>query len=56
MDAIYIAHVDDEHLGEYGYDDITEDDHDNNNDMYARACTARVNTCTYIYIYMYINI
>ena len=45
MDEIYVTYVDDEHVDEHDSDDnTTDDDHDNSNDIYARACDARVNT------------
>ena len=53
MDEIYVTYVDDEHVNNHEYDDNTDDDHDKNNDLYARACNARVNTSIYIYIYIY---
>ena len=34
MDEIYATYVDDEHVDNHDYDDITDDDHDNNNDIY----------------------
>ena len=34
MDGIYVTYVDDEHVGNRDYDDNTEDDHDNTNDIY----------------------
>ena len=50
MDEIYVTYVDDEHVDNHVYDDNTDDDHDNNNDLYARACNARVNTSMYIFL------
>ena len=34
MDELYVTYVDDEHVEHHGYDDDTEDDLDNNNDIY----------------------
>ena len=34
MDEIYVTYVDDEHVDNYDYDDTTDDDHDNKNDIY----------------------
>ena len=34
MDEIYVTYVDDEHVDNHDYDDTTDDDHDNNNDIY----------------------
>ena len=34
MDEIYATHVDDEHVDNHDYGDTTDDDHDNNNDIY----------------------
>ena len=33
MDDIYVVYVDDEHVDNHEYDDNTDDDHDNNNDI-----------------------
>ena len=55
MDEIYVTYVDDEHVDTHDYDDTTEDDHDNNNDIYARACNARVNTSTFNICYCIIR-
>ena len=49
MDEIYVTYVDDEHVDNHDYDDNTDADHDNNNDIYDRACNARVNTSIYMY-------
>ena len=54
MDENYVTYVDDEHVDNHGYDDKTDDDHYNNDDIYARACNARVNKSIHIYIYIYI--
>ena len=51
MDEIYVTYVDDEHVDNHDYDDNTEDDHDNNNDLYGRACNARVNTSIICFMY-----
>ena len=53
MDENYVTYVDGEHVDNHDYDDNTDDDHDNNNDLYGRACNARVNTSIYIYIYIW---
>ena len=55
MDEIYVTYVDDERVDNHDYDDNTDDDHDNNNGLYGRACNARVNTSIYIYTYVLIN-
>ena len=34
MDEIYVTYVDDEHVDNHDYDDTTDDDHDNNIDIY----------------------
>ena len=34
MDELYVTHVDDEHVENPDYDDNTDDDHDNNYDIY----------------------
>ena len=34
MDEIYVTYVDDEHVDNHDYDDTTDDDHDNSNDIY----------------------
>ena len=34
MDEIYVIYVDDEHVDNHDYDANTDDDHDNNNDIY----------------------
>ena len=34
MDEIYVTYVDDEHVDNHDYDDTTDDDHDNKNDIY----------------------
>ena len=34
MDGIYVTYVDDEHVDNHDYDDTTDDDHDNHNDIY----------------------
>ena len=39
-----MQYVDDQRVDNPDYDDNADDDHDNNNDLYARACNARVNT------------
>ena len=44
MDETYVTYVDDEHVDNHDYDGTTDDDNDNNNDIYARAFNARVNT------------
>ena len=49
MDKTYVAYVDDERVDNHDYDDNTDDDHDNNNDLYGRACNARVNTSIFQY-------
>ena len=49
MDQFYAFYVDDEHFGNHDCDDNTDDDHDINKYMFARACNARVNTRIYIY-------
>ena len=49
MDEIYVTYVDDEHVDNHDYDDTTDDHHDNNTDIYARAFNARVNTSFYIF-------
>ena len=41
---MHVTYVDDEHVDNLDYVDNTDDGHDNNNDIYARACNARVNT------------
>ena len=33
MDEIYVTYVDDEHLDNHAYDDNTDDDHDNKNEI-----------------------
>ena len=33
MDEIYVTYVDDEHVDNHDYDDNTDDDHGNNNDI-----------------------
>ena len=47
MDEIYVTYVDDEHVDNHDYDDTTDDDHDYNKDLYARACNARINSSIY---------
>ena len=47
MDEFYVTYSDDEHVDNHDYDDNTDDDHDNNNELYGRACNARVNTSMY---------
>ena len=44
MDDFYAPDGDDERVDNHDYDDITDDDHDHNKDIYARARNARVNT------------
>ena len=39
-----VTYADDEHVDNHDYDDNTDGDHDNNNDICAHACNARVNT------------
>ena len=56
MDEIYVTYVDDERVGNHDYDDTTDDDHDNNNDIYARVFNARVNTSINIHTKAYIYI
>ena len=34
MDELYVDYVDDEHVDNHDYDDNTDDDHDNTNDIY----------------------
>ena len=34
MDENYVTYVDDEHVDNHDYDDTTDDDHDNKNDIY----------------------
>jgi len=34
MDEIYVTYLDDEHVENHNYGDNTDDDHDNNNDIY----------------------
>ena len=34
MDEIYVTYVDDEHVDNHDYDDTTDADHDNSNDIY----------------------
>ena len=34
MDEIYVTYADDEHVDNHGYDDSTDDDHDNNYVVY----------------------
>ena len=34
MDKIYVTYVDNEHVDNHVYDDNTDDDHDNNCDIY----------------------
>ena len=34
MDELYATYVDDEHVDNHGYDDTTDDYHDNSNDIY----------------------
>ena len=49
MYEIYVTYVENEHVDNHDYDGTTaDDDHDNNNDIYARAFKARVNTSIYI--------
>ena len=36
-DQIHVTHVDDEHVKNHEYDDNTDDDHDNNNDIYGHT-------------------
>ena len=33
MDEVYVTYVDDEHVDNHDYDDNTDDDLDNNNDI-----------------------
>ena len=44
MDEIYVTYVDDEHVDNHDYDDNTADGQNKYNDLYARACNARLNT------------
>ena len=44
MDEFYVTYVDDEHVDNHDYDDNTDGDHDNNNDINVRAFNARVNS------------
>ena len=37
MDESDVTYVDDEHVDNHGYDDNTDDDHDNNNDIYGHV-------------------
>ena len=37
MDENYVTYVDDEHNDNHDYDDNTDDDHVNNNDIYGIA-------------------
>ena len=53
MDEIYVIVVNDEHVGNHDYDDKTDNDHDNYNDIYARACNARANTSILCYHLIY---
>ena len=61
MELMLITYFDDEHVDNHDYEDKTDDGHDNNNDNYARACNARVNTSIsismsiHIYIYTSTN-
>ena len=48
MDEVYVAYVDDEHVDNHDYDDTADDDHDINNNVYARAFNARVNTSIFL--------
>ena len=34
MDEVYVSYVDDEHADNYDYDDNTDDDHDDTNDLH----------------------
>ena len=34
MDEVHVTYVDVEHVDKHDYDDTTDDDHDNNNDIY----------------------
>ena len=34
MEEVYVTYVDDEHVDNHDYDDTTDDDHDNKNDIY----------------------
>ena len=34
MDQFHVTYADDEHVDNRDYDDTTDDDHDNNNDIY----------------------
>ena len=54
MDEIYVTYVNDEHVDNHDYDDTTDDDHDNNNDICARAFNARANTSFYICFIIFI--
>ena len=49
MDEFYVTYPDDEHVDNHDYDDNIDDDHDNNNGLYARACNARVNTSIFYF-------
>ena len=33
MDGIYVTYADDEHVDDHDYDVVTDDGHDNNNDI-----------------------
>ena len=35
MDEVYVTYVDDEHVDNHAYDDTTDDEHDNGNDIYS---------------------
>ena len=37
MHEIYVTYVDDGHADNHKYDDNTDDDHDNNNDIYGHV-------------------
>ena len=55
MDEIYVTYVDDEHVDNHDYDDNTDDDHDSNSNINVRACNARVDTSSTIYIHMFVS-
>ena len=50
MDETYVTYVVDEHVDNHDYDDTTDNDHENNIDIYARACNARLNTSITMYV------
>ena len=52
MDENYVTYVDDEHVDNHDYDDNTDGDHDNNNDINVRACNAQVNSSIFMSIFI----